>query len=170
MKLLAPFIATAVFAAACASNQTVVLSSQFDPATVEPMLRAGGNQVSGSALIRQVGGGVVTCAGGMVYLMPVSPYAREWARVIYQSEVQGYYKTQGRGIEFSNLDQRFAAAVRSTACNAQGFFNFPDVADGQFYVFAKVNWRVGGEIQGGSLMKSVSVRGGQKSEIVLSTQ
>lgn len=159
-------VATLVVAG-CSTTQKVQLSSNFDEKAVAHLLGPGPNQITGSALIRQGGGGVVTCAGGVVYLMPVTPYAKEWARYVYGSDLEGYHRTGGAGVEFTNLNLQFAGSVRMTNCNAQGFFAFNDVADGDFYVFTKINWRVGGDIQGGSLMKTASVRGGQKKEIVL---
>lgn len=149
----------------CASK--VQLNSKFDYAAVAPMLEPGSNSISGSALIRQVGGGIVTCAGYPVYLMPVSEYAREWAKRIYKSDAGGFFMTKGRGIVFTNLDPSFTKAVRETKCNAQGFFSFPDVADGNFFVFTKINWYAGDVAQGGSIMKAVSLRGAQKAEVVL---
>lgn len=157
--------AVVLLVSGCASK--VRLNSTFDYAAVAPMLEPGLNSVSGSALIRQVGGGVVTCAGNPVYLMPVSDYAREWAKRIYKSESGGYFMTKGRGIVFANLDRSFTKAVKETRCNAQGFFTFSEVADGNFLLFTKINWFVDGAAQGGSIMKAISVQGAQKVEVVL---
>lgn len=170
MKVISISLALTLLVAGCATNRAVVLNSTFSLSEVEAQLKPGPNTVAGSAFVRQVGGGVVTCAGGSVYLMPITPYAREWAQHIYASQVEGYRPTQGRGIEFTNLSQQFAESIKTTTCNAQGFFEFSEVADGSYYAFTKVNWRVGGEIQGGSIMKSVAVRGGQKLNIVLAPQ
>jgi hypothetical protein len=166
MRMLVLSVAAALLVSGCASK--VQLQSKFDYASVAPMLSPGKNKLSGSALIRQVGGGVVTCAGYPVYLMPASEYAREWARKIYKSESRGFFSTRGRGIVFTNLDPSFTRAVKEVTCNAQGFFSFPDVADGDFFLFTKINWSVGGEIQGGSVMRAVSLRGSESVDIVLS--
>jgi hypothetical protein len=170
MNALPALLILATLVSGCATNRSVPLNSSFNMSEVEARLKPGPNSVSGSALIRQVGGGVVTCAGGVVYLMPVTAYAREWASHIYGSDVGGYRPTQAQGIEFSNLNQQFASSVKSTTCNAQGFFNFQDVADGSYYAFTRLNWRVAGDIQGGSIMQSVTVRGGQKAELTLAPQ
>jgi hypothetical protein len=45
---------------------------------------------------------------------------------------------------------------------------FTDVADGTFYVVIKINWNVQGGIQGGSIMKSVTLSRGSKAEVTLS--
>jgi len=151
----------------CVTVQQVQISNVYDPALVAPLLAPGNNHVTGSALIRQSGGGVVTCAGTPVELVPATPYAKEWARLLFGSDQQGYRSVMGGATVITNVDPQFVKAVRSTTCNAQGFFTFADVADGDFYTLTRIQWRVGDSMQGGTLMKAFSVRGGQKQEIVM---
>jgi hypothetical protein len=66
----------------CAANRQASLTTPFDKAQAQRMLEPGANSIRGSALMRQVGGGVVTCAGGQVFLMPVTEAAKEWATTI----------------------------------------------------------------------------------------
>jgi hypothetical protein len=153
---------------ACGMNQTITIKAPFDESQAKIMLLPGTNQIKGSGLIRQAGGGVVTCAGNNVILMPVTNCAREWAKHVFGSDIQGYYSTgMYRSITFSGADL-FLNTVRLTNCDAAGFFNFTDVADGTFYVITRINWTVQNEIQGGSIMKSVTLSGGSKAEVTLS--
>ncbi len=165
--LLAATAVAALALTGCVTVQQVQLTTEFNPALVGSLFVPGANQVSGSALVRQSGGGVVTCAGNPVHLMVATPYAKEWARQLFGSEQQGFRSASGPGTRITNLDPRFEATFRTTTCNAQGFFTFSDLSDGDFYAFTVIHWRVGDSIQGGSLMKAVSVRGGQKQEIVM---
>jgi hypothetical protein len=154
---------------ACASNQYVEIKSvKFDKAQADKMMMPGKNKISGSALIRQQGGGVVTCAGLDVYMMPATDYAKKWAGVIYGSEKGGYKPTNLQGIEFINLDKDFSQSIVAEKCTPSGNFVFNKVADGEFYVFTKINWSAGGYIQGGSISKAVIVSGGAEATVVLS--
>ena len=58
--------------------------------------------------------------------------------------------------------------AKSATCDPQGFFTFSNVANGTFYVFTRINWTVGSEIQGGTVMKTVVTAKGKVAEIVLS--
>jgi len=71
--------ATAVAALAltgCVTVQQVQISTPYDADAITPFVAPGSNQLTGSALIRQMGGGVVTCAGYPVHLIPATPYAK----------------------------------------------------------------------------------------------
>lgn len=167
MKKIITITAACLALSGCVSAPKVNMTSTFDAAQATKLLQPGANHVSGSALIRQAGGGVVTCAGGTVFLMPGTEYAREWALRLYGSSTSGYFPARGPGLDFTNLNTSFAGAVRQASCNAQGGFAFDNVADGNFLLFTKIIWRAGNETQGGSVMKSVSVSGGQKKEVVI---
>lgn len=53
-------------------------------------------------------------------------------------------------------------------CDAQGYFTFENVADGNFFVLSNVVWMAGAHNpQGGALMKSVSVKGGEVKTVIL---
>jgi hypothetical protein len=167
MKIFHALIAISILSG-CAQNRAISLTGSFDENQAKKMLEKGNNSIKGSALIRQQGGGIVTCAGGIVLLMPATGYAKEWAMNLYGSDVQGYFQTGPVGIDFENVDKRFYTSVRHTNCNAAGFFEFKEVADGTFYVFTKINWHAGGAIQGGSIMQSIKTENGQSYELTLS--
>ena len=165
---------------ACGMNQAITIKAPFDESQAKTMLLPGSNQIKGSGLIRQAGGGVVTCAGNNVILMPVTNCAREWAKHVFGSDIEGYYSTDMyRSITFPGAEL-FLNTVRLTKCDAAGFFNFTNVADGSFYVITRINWtvpvytRIGNrltvqdESQGGSIMKSVTLSRGSKVEVTLS--
>jgi len=57
---------------------------------------------------------------------------------------------------------------RQSRCNAQGFFTFPNIRPGRWYVMTSVVWKVGDNYQGGTLLGSADVTDGREVEIVLS--
>ena len=60
----------------------------------------------------------------------------------------------------------YAADAKQKVCNAQGFFKFENVADGEYFVTTDISWGQYGS-EGGWLMRPVRVSGGETVEIVL---
>ena len=141
----------------------------FDAGQALAALGKGNNSIKGSALLRQKGGGVVTCAGLEVRLYPVTPYSSERISILYGSFEGGYRSTAAPRIVFEpNNDALYISATRSTTCDAQGYFRFDELKDGSFYVNTVVTWRIGQSTQGGGIVRKVTVSGGKVEEIVLS--
>lgn len=137
------------------------LDMPFDEPLARQLMAPGTNTIKGSALLRQQGGGVVTCAGNEVHLIPATEYAKKRMAMIYGS------RSLSRGLNFESTPAGYLELSRKTACNAQGFFTFENVADGEFFVATRVIWTVGYAPQGGNLANRVNVAGGQAKEIVL---
>ncbi|MES1927437.1 putative lipoprotein [Salinisphaera sp. T31B1] len=145
------------------------MNSPFDAEKAQQMLKPGPNTITGSAVIRQSGGGVVTCAGNPVYLVPSTEYATQRIRAIYGNGYKGYVPAAGyRKIEFIPDEPGYNKYTRQTSCDAQGNFEFTSVADGYFYVTTAITWSVNYVAQGGALMQYVDVRGGETEKVVLS--
>lgn len=164
MKLLYLAIAIALTGCAAAPLKTV---STFNIGEAEAMLRAGNNTVKGSALIRQAGGGTVTCAGQTVDLIPVTLYATERMLNIYGNDIRGHRPALGYP-QHETTNQDYLRLSKSTVCDAQGFFKFTEVTRGSFYVVTSVIWRTNPYfLDGGALMQRVDLTGGETKEIVL---
>ena len=74
----------------CASTPSIVLvTNAFDAEEAALVFREGTGTISGSALIRQQGGGVVSCAGTTIMLLPATAYAAERIRALYGSTLGG---------------------------------------------------------------------------------
>lgn len=160
MKLfMLSLVATAL--AGCAT-QKVKVDVPFDEKQAAALMQPGVNTIKGSALIRQRGGTVVTCAGSDVGLIPATAYARKRMEIIYGS---GTFAPVVPTFDYT--PPAYQQHVRKSTCNAQGFFTFDRVADGEFFVATSVQWEAGYTMQGGALMQRVSVSGGELKEIVL---
>lgn len=147
-------------------EQPVTLLAPFDQAQALAMLAPGTNTVKGSALMRQQGGGVVTCAGNQVVLVPATAYATERFHAIYGPNLDAAMARPHR-IVFSPNPPGYAAAMHQAQCDAQGYFTFERVGDGVYYVTTPVSWLVGGVQQGGYLMKRLTLKGGETATAVL---
>ncbi len=144
--------------------------SKFDYAQAKNQFSEGTNTIKGSALIRQMGGGIVTCAGRSVYLVPATDYAMERISVIYGSTEKGYNPSGigGKNVKIEREPFGYRDTIKSTTCDSLGFFKFEKVANGSFFVTTTITWQVNNySVQGGSLMSRVSVRDGSTAEVVL---
>lgn len=168
-----PFLvySMALLGALCSScimpPANISLTTTFDPDAAARMLAPGRNTISGSALIRQRGGGVVTCAGNEVTLVPATSYAIERMQNIYGSELRGYRSATAGAIAFQPESPEYHQAMITTLADAQGEFEFDAVADGDFFVTTSVIWQVGYSTEGGVLMARVTVSGGETQKVVL---
>ena len=95
----------------------------FDTEKANLLLADGQNSIRGSALMRQIGGGVVTCAGREVRLVPATSYADEWMQALYGGGEHGYNPAFG-GKAFTLTDdydvQQYLQLTKKTICDAQG--------------------------------------------------
>lgn len=169
-KTLLIFATVILLISGCTGPKKIVLNNSFNAEQAKEMIAEGPNSLRGSALIRQNGGGVVTCAGKDVNLVPATAYAIERQTVLYQSSERGYNSAgySGRRPNFADTPAAYSRLVRTTTCDAQGFFKFEKVANGTFFVTTEITWKVSDySREGGALMQSVSLNSGESKEIVL---
>lgn len=152
----------------------------FNPDEVAFIRERGNITINGSAFLRQRGGGVVTCAGSIVSLIPAGKHARERMEILYDSDafsVRGLSMSEELAqIAKSNTKSRTHLADdpprgfpeesleylqyrRETRCDAEGKFKFPNVSAGTYFITTSVEWTVGYKPQGGTLMLHVSLFG-----------
>jgi len=131
---------------------------KFNPATYP----SGDNHVTGQAFRTQRGGGVITCAGRPVFLMPNDPY---------------FSADAGRDfIEPLIEPEKY---TKQSVCDAAGNFEFDHVGDGQWIIRTQVSWetpqfhRMGRysffdmTMQGGMIDRVVTVRSGEKNRFIV---
>jgi hypothetical protein len=155
-----------LFALSGCAARMVTIAEPFDEQQARAMLAPGTNTITGSALMRQEGGGIVTCAGNEVFLIPATEYAKNRFHVIYGTGK--VLPVNRQRIEFPATPAAYLSTVRTTRCNAQGFFKFDNLRDGDFFVQTSVVWKAGAYLmQGGGLMERVVLRGGQTTDITM---
>lgn len=167
MSKAAMVLGMAAIIGGCAAAKPVTLTSAFDAQQARQLVQPGTNTITGSALIRQNGGGVVSCAGLTVTLLPATAYATERVAAVYGNTQRGYRPIYAP-ISFTPAPPEFGQHIRETMCDTQGRFTFDRVADGDFYVETSITWQVRHTPQGGGLMQVVSVQGGESKDVVLS--
>lgn len=144
------------------------LNTTLDVNEMEKALSPGNNKIIGSALFRQNGGGVVSCAGDQISLDPVMDYSSERIKDIYGSDQSGYLLIGMPQVKFQPDNPEYSKLTRVTTCDAQGTFEFDSVKDGEYYLTTAITWMAGYSPQGGLLMQRVKVIGGETKRVVLS--
>ena len=141
---------------------TEVPRPNFDPAVASFALEGDGQtEVSGSAFARQRGGGVVSCAGSDVWLLPDTPFFR-WATTRVVTTDTTTSALIGGGADTS-ADWPIATRLQDTMeyarqsqCDIDGRFRFPAVPAGRYFVATVITWTVGTQ-QGGVALEPVMV-------------
>mgnify|MGYP006278483571 CR=1 FL=1 len=131
----------------CQSGGPVRIAVPFDAGQARTLLLPGTNQVSGRVMVGLANGTLVTCANSVVSLVPATAYAREWARHFFALDSGRYgtinaaYRMDSREPEVKFVGaEAFYAATRTTRCDEDGDFSFPNVANGDFFVVARTRW------------------------------
>jgi hypothetical protein len=170
MKILLAVMALAL-AIGCASApraKTVTLTQPFDKIQADRLLRPGPNTIKVNAFIRQEGGGIVTCAGQDVDLVPATELARERITALYGSALGGFRRVDSIAINFAGGDPEYAGKQKNAICSSDGRATFENVTNGDFYVTTEVVWSTQGRPQGGFLARRVTVGDGEVLDLVLS--
>jgi len=124
----------AAAATACAVRQPVQMQTEFDSGEHPPYAKMGTNTIKGQGFLRQQGGGIVTCAGSTVVLVPATLFFREFIN----------HPRSGKKPELVGIDPGLRGAlIKRSQCDAQGNFLFSSVADGNWFVLTDVKWAVG---------------------------
>ena len=142
------------------------LSTPMTSSEVEWARKNGANTVSGTASIKS-GNEVHTCAGQSANLIPDSPYARARMTAIFGNTTKGMRAASLQPVKFDRDDQVYVASLRNTRCDASGSFSFPRVPDGVWFVTSSVKWQGASQVEGGSMMRQVEVRGGKLVKVTL---
>lgn len=162
------FLALTLAVAGCAQlePQQAALSTPIAPSEVDWARSSGTNTVTGLALVKE-GDTTHTCAGQSANLIPDSAYARARMTAIFGSTSRGMRAASLGPVKFERDDPLYVASLRTTHCDVAGSFSFAHVPDGVWYVTSSVKWQDAAQVEGGSLMQRVDVRGGKLVKVVL---
>lgn len=172
-------LALAAGLAGCAITQpkpiTYNLTNEFDSLSAQQQLMPGGGSIRGTAFLRQQGGGIVTCAGQLVHLIPVTDYASERMQIIYpftpkvgETSYKNFRDEMLVKRNFIPDEPDYREHTKTTKCDAQGEFLFENLKDGQYYIQTAVTWQVQYSIQGGLLVSKAEVLNGQSPRVIMS--
>lgn len=164
MKRLIVLLFSVHALSACVTPPNYEITAVFSEPHAQELLKPGTNTIKGNAFFRQRGGGVVSCAGNVVYLIPATEYAKQRINFIYRSSNFSSFTSYGK---ISPDVGAYHSHIRHGQCDASGNFIFDRVADGEFFVTTSISWEVGRDIQGGNLMHRVNVKNGETSSVIM---
>ena len=163
MKCNALLILFAALLAGCTLpvRAPVELQTKFDKVEHDSYKQPGTGAIVGQGFLRQRGGGVVTCAGSPVLLMPATSFFRE---------AIGHLRNGHQIAVNDKIDPSYKSIIKQSQCDAQGNFSFSLLSAGTWLVTTDVKWVVGKyqSEQGGTLMREVTVVNDQPSQALLS--
>jgi len=147
---IAAVILGLAFLGGCASPTVIVTpSASFNAAKARKLLEPGTNEVSGKVLLRLTSGGALSCTGGIVRLIPLTPYAEEWAELTYYQQPAesttppdlAYLPKSPKPSKEVRANPLFMATTREVPCDREGQFRMDQVADGDYFVEAQLIWQ-----------------------------
>jgi hypothetical protein len=147
--------------------QESALSTPIAPSEIDWARKSGANTVSGIA-VSKAGGTSHTCAGQSANLIPDSAYARARMTAIFGNATRGTRAASLGPVKFEKNDPLYVSTLRTTRCDAANSCSFPRVPDGIWYVTSSVKWQGPAQVEGGSMMQRVDVRGGRFVKVMLS--
>ena len=165
LKTLISIVLIGLFITGCAAPGVPhTFINTYEPETL-PQIDStpGTNTISGSAFLRQNGGGVVNCAGNSVVLRKQTSLGIE--RNAYAKE---YLALSVADRAVTVVDPRFAqfqkdlqgirdSQNKTTFCDVDGKFTFNGVAPGVYSLKTKVYWVVADSGQGGIVGTTITV-------------
>ncbi|UVC08972.1 carboxypeptidase regulatory-like domain-containing protein [Rhizobium sp. TH2] len=144
---------------------TPKIDAVFDPNEAAFINQPGTATITGQAFMRRNDGVVVYAAGSEVRLLPKTKYADARIAALY------------RGTKFNNIvgapketDPRYFALSKTTKADGEGRFTFANIPDGSYYVVTTVTWMAGDWSQGGNIMETATVSGGEPVNVIMSGQ
>lgn len=164
-------LATAIAVSGCAPK--IHPTKPFDAEAARAALAPGNNTIKGSSLVRTKVGFSETCAGFDVALIPVTEASSEIMEQAFGSTQRGSYGAEGRIYEMDMFPGAQVLSVnRKDQCDPQGFFEFKNVADGDFYLLTHIRWltiptSLLDYNQSAYIMNRVHVSGGQTVNVDL---
>ena len=145
----------------CGCVAAPTIKSTFDPAEAAFIHKQGSGSVTAQAFLRRNDGMVVYAAGSDVRLIPKTKYSEERINALYRGSKYNTF------IPSPPMPPGFESATRVTKADGEGRFSFNGLADGDYYVVTSVQWMAGDLTQGGALMETASIKGGNTLNLIM---
>lgn len=169
MKKIFLVTASLIALAGCKDVFTTEIQAQneFNLKDVSFVSKKGNATVTGNAFLRQGGGGVVTCAGSEVRLIPITKYSTERLAILYGAKGYAPIDVLQTLRITPEPPAEYEEYMLKTMCNSSGDFTFKNVPQGSYFVQTMVAWSVGYRSQGGGVLDVVDVKSNDKIEVII---
>lgn len=114
--------------------------------------------IKGQAFLRQKGGGIITAAGSIIYLNPVTSYSKEY----FDLQIM-------KGLHLSEVDIRAIEYERTTVADINGNFEFHNLPAGEYYITTTITWYVPGRYipEGGNIGMKIKLMPNEIKQVIL---
>ncbi|MCJ0804021.1 hypothetical protein [Vibrio vulnificus] len=166
MRRILAIITIALLSACSMTSKTQIIERITFPAhEYEALNKTGNATVSGQVFMKTRGGDIKYGAGSKVWLNPKTSYSDQW----YSVTLSNRFQVDGLGFKkLSDADSRLSGYIIDTQADGFGNFTFNNVPAGEYYLTSGVTWEApGGSLQGGLVVKLVSVNDGDNLKIML---
>jgi len=153
----AAFVGLALSLGACGGE--VDKKVAFDDAGHAPFMAKGKASIEGEGFLRRPNSWLARCSGGIVYLVPATPYFREWVEV---------YRSGNRVANAASLNQDHQKVVRKTQCDMQGRFAFADLPAGKWILVTRVTYDGAEWNNDSTLVAEIETKQGDVAKAILS--
>ena len=154
----------------CAACQSVSEPASptlaFDPAEAAFINKKGKAAIEGHAFLHRKNGVVVEAGGEVVRLIPVTRYAEDRFRRLYQGKkIAGGFLAP----RLEPADPRYEALIRTTKSEASGKFAFADVAAGHYYIATQLRFSGDSKYfqEGGAFYEEVTITGKEAEPVAV---
>lgn len=131
----------------------------FQEADHASYLAKGKASVEGEAFLRRPNGWLARCSGGIVYLVPATPYFREWVEV---------YRSGARLANAAGLNESHGKAIRKTQCDMQGRFTFAELPAGRWIIVTRITYSGTEWNSDSTLVAEIETKAGDVAKAILS--
>jgi len=162
----------------------------FSEKELEPYKRTGKAAISGQAFLKTQGGDVKLGAGCKVTLSPATQYMKKYYANIalldqalrlmrevndpraYWPEAKAKFEKAKElkllaGDDAGELDSRQIPYQKQSIADAGGNFEFKGLPPGEYIINCRIEWQVGGVMQGGTIIQTVTIGANESKKIIL---
>lgn len=147
---------------ACGPREEIEKKIAFSDKDHAAWLAKGDAEIAGEGFLRRPDATLARCSGGVVYLVPATPYFQEWIEV---------YRSGAKIANPKALHEAHGKAIRKTQCDATGRFTFSDLPNGKWLLVTRIGYESRNqrrdERDDATLVTTVETRAGEKVKAVL---
>lgn len=148
---------------ACGPREEIEKKIAFSDKDHSAWMVKGEAEISGEGFLRRSDATLARCSGGVVYLVPATPYFQEWIEV---------YRSGARIANPKALHEAHGKAIRKTQCDATGRFTFSDLPQGKWLLVTRIGYESRyqrrAEHDDSTLVTTVETKAGEKAKAILS--
>jgi hypothetical protein len=126
----------------------------------------GGGTIAGSATLRSGASGYArTCAGFDAYIIPVTPSTTAFMQKHFNQMRNGYAPVPSLQDDLGTFVT--ANGGGRVNCRDDGTFAFADLAEGQYYILADIQWLLGWGHRGGTVLTVADVSPARSGSVAI---